>query len=128
MTHLDSIEIDGLIWTDKHAWSGIAASEHRASDGALVIQTGVMKKGRPITLQGEQTCWLQQSQLEQLQALTATGQAFDFQRGSFSARVMFRYSESPVLEVEPLWQRSDTEDPNSAQILYILKTIKLIEV
>ncbi|EIY4766840.1 hypothetical protein MM188_003222 [Vibrio cholerae] len=116
------------MWADRFDWTPIAAEESRAATGGLVIQSGRLVKGRPITLKAEQSCWIPQAKLIALHTLAERGEPFTLVRGSYTAQVMFRYSEPPVIEAQTLFPNEDTEEAGSDQIMYELTTLKLIEV
>lgn len=128
-TKIGTITVPGLVWDDKYQHSQIEATETRAADGALVIQMGRKIKGRPITLLGDDSCWLTATQLTELQAFADLGEVFTLTRGDFTAQVMFRYAEAPVIESALLFNHDDTEhDATQSDITHDIKKIKLIEV
>ena len=128
-TQIGTISVPGLIWADKYAHSTIAATETRAADGAMVIQLGRTIKGRPITLIGEESCWLTATELTALNNLADQAEIFTLTRGDFSAQVMFRYAEAPVIESQLLFNHDQTEiDADQHTIVHEITKIKLIEV
>ena len=42
---------DDLMWVDEHSWTPVAQNASRLIDGALLVETAIKLKGRPITLQ-----------------------------------------------------------------------------
>lgn len=57
LTRLDTGESivlpSDLVWSDEFAWSPVAQSKERTITGARVVDTALLKGGRPITLEGE---------------------------------------------------------------------------
>ena len=69
MITLDDVILpDDIIWIDEFKWDKNKISKEYSVTGSLVIQTGSKKKGRIITLQGdENTAWITRQTLMQLQ-------------------------------------------------------------
>ncbi|NKI17440.1 hypothetical protein HCU74_08420 [Spongiibacter sp. KMU-166] len=66
---LDGIDItDNLVWVDEFQFNQIEQSQERSLTGGLIVQEGVKRYGRPITLRG----WLPRATLDLLFALEAT--------------------------------------------------------
>lgn len=77
---LAGIELpDDLDWQDEYGgWSPIQREHTKGSTGKLIIQSGQLKEGRPITLasasQGSTGAWCKRSVVEQIRAkLNETG-------------------------------------------------------
>ena len=49
---------DGFLWSDEFDWNSIEQKQDRAVDGALIIQEGKKKSGRPITLTADKNMFL----------------------------------------------------------------------
>lgn len=91
-------------WTDEYDWSAVAqATPERTLSGAQVIQQGVKRGGRPVTLAGEWV-WLDLGSLRTLRdwsdvpelVMTLThynGRSFD---------VMFRLHDKALTNVSPV--------------------------
>jgi len=43
-----------LSWSDEHKWNPVRQSTERSITGALIVQTGGLTKGRPITLENDE--------------------------------------------------------------------------
>lgn len=56
-----------LKWADEFDWSDVEQEKDYSLTGALIVQQGVKKKGRPITLQSQGGAWIQRSVLKALQ-------------------------------------------------------------
>lgn len=77
---LAGIELpDDLDWQDEYGgWSPVQREHTKGSTGKLIIQSGQLKEGRPITLasasQGSTGAWCKRSVVEQIRSkLTETG-------------------------------------------------------
>lgn len=56
-----------LFWTDEFQWNKVKGTQRRTITGALEMQVGVAKGGRPITLTApNDMCWIKRSLLELL--------------------------------------------------------------
>lgn len=61
---LDEILLpEGLVWTDEFTSSQTSKSATRTLTGALVVQTGVKIEGRPVTLTGTDSGWINHADL-----------------------------------------------------------------
>lgn len=81
----------GMIWIDEHDWLPVLKSKEYSITGALLIDAGVKKAGRPITLQADddagwialnvlnQVCNLAASPDETYQLVLADGRSFSVQ-------------------------------------------------
>ncbi|QNM94898.1 hypothetical protein [Chitinimonas koreensis] len=69
---LDSLTLPDLVWLDEHDWRPVAQTETRSLSGALIVETGTMTGGRPITLAGADNYALTtRSVVDQLRAMAA---------------------------------------------------------
>ena len=59
---------DGFLWSDEFSWKAIEQNQAYAIDGALIIQEGKKKSGRPITLQpaDQEMGWIKLHELRKL--------------------------------------------------------------
>jgi len=59
---------DGFLWSDEFSWKAIEQNQAYAIDGALIIQEGKKKSGRPITLQpaDQEMGWIKLHELRTL--------------------------------------------------------------
>jgi hypothetical protein len=90
---------DRLVWTDEFAWSPVEQVTEDGTTGALLVHLGVRQAGRPITLDGADTCWFSRALCATLGAwaalpgipltLVLRGVSreviFDHERGGFEA-------------------------------------------
>lgn len=56
-------------WTDEFQWSAVEQEQERSLSGALIVQEGVKRYGRPITLAANNAAWTPLSVVRQLEEL-----------------------------------------------------------
>lgn len=56
-------------WTDEFQWSAIEQEQERSLSGALIVQEGLKKYGRPITLAANNAAWTPLAVVRQLEEL-----------------------------------------------------------
>ena len=109
---------DDLSWPDEFSWQAVAQSKSRSVTGALIIETGLKKSGRPITLRSDDsTAWLPRASAAALYGLTQIpgaeltlgfrGQTFD---------VLFDHESGP-LEVTPVVDFADPADEDNCLVV-----------
>ncbi|WBA83740.1 hypothetical protein [Endozoicomonas sp. GU-1] len=77
---LDTIALpDDLLWIDEFRWNPVEQSTERSLTGALLVQEGQLKQGRPITLSGKgEAGWVTRQTVKSLLALSkSAGLSFD---------------------------------------------------
>lgn len=121
---LDGLELpNDLFWADEFDWSPLSQKESRSITGALIIESGVMTGGRPITLAGSDTsAWIARSALQQLYGLLANNAEMVLQLNGVSRNVRFNHGQTPI-KAQPV---VDYAAP-AADDHYTI-TIRLIEV
>lgn len=63
---------DDLLWVNEHAWTPSVVSVSYLLSGALLVESAVRQKGRPITLQGApDMAWVTRQSLNTLYAWAA---------------------------------------------------------
>lgn len=62
---------DQLEWTDQFTWDPVAQEQERSLSGALIVQEGVRRYGRPITLASNDGAWFTLATVRALEALRA---------------------------------------------------------
>ena len=66
---------NGFLWSDEFDWKPIEQNQERAIDGALIVQEGKKKSGRPITLShSDGQGWIKRSDLSVIQNWSALQQ------------------------------------------------------
>lgn len=112
-------------WTDEFQWSAIEQERERSLSGALIVQEGVKKYGRPITLAANNAAWTPLAVVRQLEELRdqlglvmplelADGRAF---------HVIFNRVDGDPLEAQQL-EREVEPRPDSDYLI----TLRLITV
>jgi hypothetical protein len=120
---LDAITLpDDLIWTDEFAWSPLQQSKTYSLTGALILETGAMQAGRPITLAGsDDAAWITRAALKTLYAkLTTTASMSLALNDGRVFTVAFNHDDKPI-EARPVFDYSTPADDD----FYTL-TLKLI--
>ncbi|CAK0768862.1 conserved hypothetical protein [Gammaproteobacteria bacterium] len=116
---------EDIAWIDEFKWSPTSETATYTLTGALLVQTATKQAGRPITLVGSESTWLQRGVLKALRDLADTpGTEMTLTlNDSRTFNVAFRHSDAPAIDASPLfWIRDyDNEWP------YVV-TIKLMEV
>lgn len=99
---------DRLYWEDEFSWSPVVQTTAPSTTGALLVDVGLLKAGRPITLVGTDTqAWISHALCASLQAwaalpaitltLTLRGTTrtviFDHARRGFEARPLWRLAD-----------------------------------
>lgn len=121
---LDAITLPSdLIWTDEFDWSPMQQSEAYTLTGALVLETGLKLKGRPITLASGETVWIDRQTLVALYAkLSSSAVMVLTLNDARTFNVVFRNGQQP-LQAAPV---VDYATPDNADF-YTL-SIQLMQV
>lgn len=115
-----------LFWSDEFSWNPVEQTSERSITGALIVQSGLLVSGRPITLQpfDDESAWTTLSDVTTLKAWAATpGLQMVLNIRGANKNVIFRHEERDALIAKPVvyYSNADTTD-------YYLVTLKLIEV
>ncbi|MCP1659346.1 hypothetical protein [Neisseria perflava] len=91
-------------WTDEYDWSKVAqAAPQRTLSGGLIIQQGVKKNGRPITLSGDWV-WINRADLQTLRDWSDTAE-LEMTLTHYDGRtfnVIFRTHDGALGSAEPV--------------------------
>lgn len=117
-----------LEWTDEHRWNPVRQSTERSLTGAVIVQTGGLLKGRPITLENTETSgWTGMTTpiAEQLKTWASVpGLTAVLRFRGVDRNVMFRHADStPAVEMEPLVFFRDVDEAD-----HYLCIIRLMEI
>lgn len=118
-----------LFWSDEFKWNKVKGTKARTITGALVVQTGVAVKGRPITLVAPNDMnWISRAQLELLTDWSENPALVMELKLNYEGvptktfDVSFDYEENPI-DAEPV---SSYESPKPEDEFRV--TLKFIEV
>lgn len=113
-----------LLWSDEFDWTPIQQSKAYTLTGALVIESGKMLAGRPITLTGGQDyAWANRATIKSLYALLDTDPTLTLTLNDARAfSVKFAHDGQPIQAK----QRIDFNNPDDSD--YYTLTLKLITV
>lgn len=105
---LDGIELDDqLEWTDEYDWSLVEQQQERSLSGALIVQEGLKRYGRPITLASNGGAWTPLSVVQQLEGLRdQVGKVMDLTLANGAKhRVIFNHSDGAPLTATAIERR-----------------------
>lgn len=113
-----------LIWTDEFDWSPIQQSKGYTLTGALVIETGKMLAGRPITLSGDQASgWASRATVKSLYALLDTDSTMTLTlNDARTFSVKFNHEGQPI-QAKPIIDYNNLADTDHYSLV-----LKLIAV
>ena len=93
---------NGFLWSDEFDWKPIEQNQERAIDGALIIQEGKKKFGRPITLSpSDGQGWIKRSDLSVIQDWSALQDeqftlVFEYPHDTRQFNVIFNHAEGAI--------------------------------
>jgi hypothetical protein len=121
MITLGTLTLLDLAWTDQWATAAVAAPVRRRLDGGLAVYPRTLSAGRPITLVATADQPLTYAQANTLAAMAAVPGAtypLNMTLKSFSALVMFDWSQGPALDLSLVIDYADpaTTDPVSGTL------------
>jgi hypothetical protein len=105
MITLDGLQLPiDLVWTDKAKYQPVAMNTQYTLGGSVVVFSQALLNGRHITLEAKADMgWIYQDVAEALIAKASVPDAvYSLTIGSESFNVMFRHTEPPAVDLEPL--------------------------
>ena len=97
---------DGFLWSDEFDWQPIEQSQERATNGALIIQEGKKKSGRPITLTADKNmAWLKRHIVSKLKTWSVLQEKFTLQFDYFHDKRVFNVAfnhQDKAIEARPV--------------------------
>ena len=117
---------DDLAWGDEFDWHPVRQSVEPTITGALIVQSGVLQAGRPLTLRSSdgQSAWVPRTSVAQLQIWAAQpGLEMTLTLRGVLRTVLWRHDEPPALTAEPVVDFSDPADEDP--YLVILKLMQI---
>jgi len=122
---------DHLLWTDEYSWSPVVSKTAYTTNGSLVVHVGKRQAGRPITLDGRETAWINRDACDQLREWAALpGATFQLTVRGIARTVRFDTSDgSSGFDAEPVRKLLDSEHTNApASVLLYRPFFKFLEV
>ena len=119
---------DGFLWSDEFDWKPVEQNIERAVDGALIVQEGKKKSGRPITLSASDgQGWIKRSSLSILKDWSALQAeqftlVFEYPHDTRQFNVIFNHAEGAI-DAEPV-----KGFPTVSEDDFYKVTLKFIEV
>ena len=119
---------DGFLWSDEFDWKPIEQNQERAIDGALIVQEGKKKSGRPITLSpSDGQGWIKRSDLSVIQDWSALQDEqftliFEYPHDARQFNVIFNHAEGAI-NAKPVMGFPTVSDGDYYEV-----TLKFLEV
>lgn len=120
---------EDLYWADEYSWSPVLQTVDFAADGAVLIDEWERQAGRPITLRpyDDTSAHMPSAVLRQLQALASVPELeMTLQIRATTFSVMWRRTDGPAIEAEPLTFMSDAQPGDVGD--QFLVTLRFIEI
>ena len=115
-----------LQWADEYDWHPVQQATEYSITGALIVDVGLRKAGRPITLEGSDSfAWMTRAVCDQVRAWAALpGEVFGLHLRGIDREVMFDHVRG-AFEARPLIQLADAAiEPG----MYYVPRLRFIEV
>ncbi|MFW1735363.1 hypothetical protein ACG94V_12525 [Acinetobacter sp. ULE_I001] len=118
---------DGFLWSDEFDWNPIEQKQDRAVDGALIIQEGKMKSGRPVTLIADKNmAWLKRHIVSKLKDWSILQEKFELQFNYFHDKrtfnVVFNHQDKAI-EANPVLEHPTVSDDDEYNV-----TLRFLEI
>lgn len=118
---------DGFLWSDEFDWNPIEQKQDRAVDGALIIQEGIKKSGRPITLTADKNmAWLKRHIVSKLKDWSILQEKFELQFNYFHDKrtfnVLFNHQDKAI-EASPVLEHPSISDDDEYNV-----TLRFLEL
>lgn len=118
---------DGFLWSDEFDWNPIEQKQDRAVDGALIIQEGIKKSGRPITLTADKNmAWLKRHIVSKLKDWSVLQEKFELQFNYFHDKrifiVVFNHQDKAI-EAKPVLDHPSVSDDDEYNV-----TLRFLEI
>lgn len=118
---------DGFLWSDEFDWNPIEQKQDRAVDGALIIQEGIKKSGRPITLTADKSmAWLKRHVVSKLKDWSVLQEKFELQFNYFHDKrkfnVLFNHQDKAI-EASPVLEHPSISDDDEYNV-----TLRFLEL
>lgn len=122
---LDTVQLPrGLIWVDEFDWQPVEAAAEYSLTGALIYDSAVRQKGRPITLRADDDAgWMRRDVAQAVNALAATPGAVYVLTLADGRLFNVSFAPSQPFEARPV-ARPELPGPHHPYVA----TIRLLEV
>ncbi|KEC84216.1 MULTISPECIES: hypothetical protein [unclassified Acinetobacter] len=118
---------DGFLWSDEFDWNPIEQKQDRAVDGALIIQEGKKKSGRPITLTADKNmAWLKRHIVSKLKDWSILQEKFELQFNYFhdkrTFKIVFNHQDKAI-EANPVLEHPTVSEDDEYNV-----TLRFLEI
>lgn len=118
---------DGFLWSDEFDWNPIEQKQDRAVDGALIIQEGKRKSGRPISLTADKNmAWLKRHIVSKLKDWSVLQEKFELQFNYFHDKrtfnVVFNHQDKAI-EANPVLEHPTVSEDDEYNV-----TLRFLEI
>ena len=118
---------DGFLWSDEFDWNPIEQKQDYAVDGALIIQEGKKKSGRPISLTADKNmAWLKRHVVSKLKDWSVLQEKFELQFNYFHDKrtfnVVFNHQDKAI-EAKPVLEHPSVSDDDEYNV-----TLRFLEL
>lgn len=118
---------DGFLWSDEFDWNPIEQKQDRAVGGALIIQEGKKKSGRPVTLIADKNmAWLKRHIVSKLKDWSILQEKFELQFNYFHDKrtfnVVFNHQDKAI-EANPVLEHPTVSDDDEYNV-----TLRFLEI
>lgn len=118
---------DGFLWSDEFDWNPIEQKQDRAVDGALIIQEGKKKSGRPISLTADKNmAWLKRHIVSKLKDWSVLQEKFELQFNYFHDKrtfnVVFNHQDKAI-EAKPVLEHPSVSNDDEYNV-----TLRFLEL
>ena len=118
---------DGFLWSDEFDWNPIEQKQDYAVDGALIIQEGKKKSGRPISLTADKNmAWLKRHIVSKLKDWSVLQEKFELQFNYFHDKrtfnVVFNHQDKAI-EAKPVLEHPSVSDDDEYNV-----TLRFLEL
>lgn len=112
---------DGFLWSDEFDWNPIEQKQDRAVDGALIIQEGKKKSGRPITLTADKNmAWLKRHIVSKLKDWSILQEKFELQFNYFhdkrTFKIVFNHQDKAI-EANPVLEHPTVSEDDEYNVI-----------
>lgn len=118
---------DGFLWSDEFDWNPIEQKQERAVDGALIIQEGKRKSGRPISLTADKNmAWLKRHIVSKLKDWSILQEKFELQfnyiHDKRTFNVVFNHQDKAI-EANPVLEHPTVSEDDEYNV-----TLRFLEI